>query len=105
MRITILDELVVSFILLLLLASTNSIAASPTLEQSKKEAEAKGHILFTTHDEIVAMAKKEGKLRVMTALNTPNYKRWSMHLSKSFLLSVTSMLRISGARMLTRGLF
>jgi hypothetical protein len=44
------------------------------LLEAKKEAEGKGYIFFTTHDEIVAMAKKEGKLRVSSGLETPNFK-------------------------------
>ncbi|MBI2987336.1 MAG: hypothetical protein HYY45_11270 [Deltaproteobacteria bacterium] len=39
------------------------------------DAEAKGYIFFTTHDEIVALAKKEGKLRVMIVLERPNFRR------------------------------
>ncbi|MBI2987338.1 MAG: extracellular solute-binding protein [Deltaproteobacteria bacterium] len=76
MRITILNKIVGSFTLFvfLILAPTHADAASPTLQQAKKEAEAKGYIFFTTHDEIVAMAKKEGKLRVMTSLGNQNFK-------------------------------
>ncbi len=80
MMINALKKIVVSFTLILLLvlatlmlAPTNAVAAaSPTLLGAKKEAESKGYIFFTTHDEIVAMAKKEGKLGVMTNLDTPN---------------------------------
>ncbi len=36
---------------------------------------AKGYIFFATHDEIVAKAKKEGKLRVMIGLERPNFRR------------------------------
>ncbi len=62
-------------LILLMLASTHAVAAvSPTLLEAKKEAEAKGYTFFTTHDEIVAMAKKEGKLRVITGLETANHK-------------------------------
>ncbi|MBI2986192.1 MAG: ABC transporter substrate-binding protein [Deltaproteobacteria bacterium] len=75
MRITGLNKIVVSFgLLLLMLAPTHGLAASPDLQKAKQEAEAKGYIFFTTHDEIVAMAKKEGKLRVDNRLNSPNYK-------------------------------
>ncbi|MBI2986467.1 MAG: ABC transporter substrate-binding protein [Deltaproteobacteria bacterium] len=76
MEITVLKKIIVSFafFLLLMLAATHALAASPTLLKAKQEAEAKEHIFFTTHDEIVAMAKKEGKLRVITGLEPPNYK-------------------------------
>ncbi|MBI2986078.1 MAG: extracellular solute-binding protein [Deltaproteobacteria bacterium] len=76
MMISVLNKIVGSFTLFLLfmLAPTHAVAASPTLVQAKKEAEAKGYIFFTTHDEIVAMAKKEGKLRVMTGFETQTLK-------------------------------
>ncbi|MBI2989452.1 MAG: extracellular solute-binding protein [Deltaproteobacteria bacterium] len=76
MRITVLNKIIGSFILLFLFmfATTHALAASPTLPQAKKEAEAKGYIFYATHDEIVAKAKKEGKLRVMTGLDPANYK-------------------------------
>lgn len=77
MRITVLKKLIGSFnllLLLLMLASTHAVAASPTLLQTKQEAEAKGYFSFATHDEIVAMAKKEGKLVVMTGLESSNFK-------------------------------
>ncbi|MBI2988368.1 MAG: hypothetical protein HYY45_16495 [Deltaproteobacteria bacterium] len=78
MRITVLNKIVVSFtcLLLLMLAPTHADAASPTLLQAKQEAEAKGYIFFTTHDEIVAMAKKEGKLKVTSNLAPGNFKPW-----------------------------
>jgi iron(III) transport system substrate-binding protein len=51
-------------------------AASPTaaLLKAKKEAESKGYILETSRDDIVAKAKKEGKLRVVSTLETSTLK-------------------------------
>ena len=51
-------------------------AASPTaaLLKAKKEAEAKGYILETSRDDIVAKAKKEGKLRVVSTLESSTLK-------------------------------
>ncbi|MBI2988438.1 MAG: extracellular solute-binding protein [Deltaproteobacteria bacterium] len=76
MRFTVLNKIVGSFtlLLLLILAPTPALAASSTLPQAKQEAEAKGYTFFTTHDEIVAMAKKEGKLRVSSGLETLHFK-------------------------------
>ena len=66
---------IVAFVLLLLtLLATPVLAATADLLKAKKEAEAKGYIFLTSHDEIVGMAKKEGKLRVDNRLNPPNYK-------------------------------
>ena len=42
-------------------------AAGPALSKAKQEAEAKGYIFLTSHDEIVARAKSEGKLRVVSS--------------------------------------
>lgn len=76
MRITVLNSMVGSFtfLLLFMLASMYAQAASPDLLKAKQEAEGKGYVFFATHDEIVAAAKKEGKLRVMTSLLSPNFK-------------------------------
>ncbi|MBI2986950.1 MAG: extracellular solute-binding protein [Deltaproteobacteria bacterium] len=75
MVITVPKKIVASFTLLfLMLATMQAVAASPILLKAKKEAEAKGYIFFTAHDEIVAMAKKEGKLKVGSDLEPTNFK-------------------------------
>ncbi|MBI2988234.1 MAG: ABC transporter substrate-binding protein [Deltaproteobacteria bacterium] len=43
-------------------------AASPDLLNAKKEAEAKGYTFITAHDEILAKAKDERRLRVLSSL-------------------------------------
>ena len=47
-----------------------AFAASPSsaLLKAKQEAESRGQIFITSHDEIVEKAKKEGKLRVIAGL-------------------------------------
>jgi iron(III) transport system substrate-binding protein len=58
-----------------MLAPTLVIAeSSPALLKAKKEAEAKGYVFFTTHDEIVAKAKKEGSLSISCGMDPANYK-------------------------------
>ncbi len=42
-------------------------AAAPALLKAKQEAESKGYTFITSFDEVVAQAKKEGKLRVLSA--------------------------------------
>ena len=75
MKIAIPNKIVGAFTLVLLLSGVPyAIAASPNLLKAKQEAAAGGYIFFTSHDEIVAMAKKEGKLRVMIGLENPNFK-------------------------------
>jgi iron(III) transport system substrate-binding protein len=79
MRIRLLDKIISLFILfsiLLIGAPAYTDAASADMLKAKAEAEARGYIFFTTHDEIVAMAKKEGQLRVAIDLKTPNFKPW-----------------------------
>ena len=49
-------------------------ASSQTLMKAKKEAEAKGYIFALDHDEIVAKAKKEGRLRVLSRLDPTELK-------------------------------
>ena len=70
-------SIVVSLALLIFLIvfNTGADAASASLLQAKKDAEAKGYIFFATHDEIAAAAKKEGKLRVSSGLEPTTLKR------------------------------
>jgi ABC-type Fe3+ transport system substrate-binding protein len=65
-----------TLILLFLLLSCimHAVAASPSSLQPQKEAAAKGYTFFATHDEIVTLAKKEGKLKVSSGLESPNFK-------------------------------
>jgi ABC-type Fe3+ transport system substrate-binding protein len=62
------------FLFLITLYITQAAGANPAVLKAKKEADAKGYIFFTTHDEIVNGAKKEGKLKVSSGLETPNAK-------------------------------
>src|SRR5262245_888371 len=76
MSLAVLKRIVGSFVLPLSLAFAASvtIAASPDLLKAKKEAEAVGYTFIASHDEIVARAKKEGKLRVNSGLEPQNFK-------------------------------
>ena len=47
-------------------AALAAAAASASLLKAKQEAEAKGFIFYTSLDEIVAQAKKEGRLRILS---------------------------------------
>lgn len=50
-----------------------SVAAA-TLQKAKQAADAKGYAFIVSHDEILANAKKEGKLRVQTSLDPNTFK-------------------------------
>src|SRR5262245_5370133 len=60
------------FLFFLMWSTTVAGAASSPLVRAKEEAEAKGYVFFATHDEIVAEAKNEGKLKVNTGLEKSN---------------------------------
>ena len=72
-RATILTGL--SFVLASFASPSTVLAASadPALLKAKKEAEAKGYIFELSHDDVVAKAKKEGKLRVISGLDPKGY--------------------------------
>ncbi|MBI2986421.1 MAG: extracellular solute-binding protein [Deltaproteobacteria bacterium] len=55
-------------------------APGPDLLKARGEAEAKGFIFETRRDEIVAKAKKEGRVRVMSAMEPDTYP----HIVKAF---------------------
>jgi ABC-type glycerol-3-phosphate transport system substrate-binding protein len=58
-----------------LFAASGALAAQsgPALLKAKKEAEAKGYIFFTSHDEIVDLAKKEEKLHGIISLDPDTF--------------------------------
>ena len=69
MKIFLLNKIVASFAFFLFLTlATHAGAASAPLEKAQQEAAAKGYIFFTSHDEIVEKARKEGKLRLLSGL-------------------------------------
>ena len=59
-------------------------APSPTLMKAKQEAEAKGFTFETSRDEIVARAKKEGKLRALSSLDPGSFKPMADSFKKKY---------------------
>ena len=55
-------------------SSLFAASSSTSLLKAKQEAEAQGYVFPATHDEIVAGAKKEGKLRVLAPLQARTLK-------------------------------
>jgi ABC-type Fe3+ transport system substrate-binding protein len=55
---------------LLLYAAAFAAAPNPELSKAKQDADAKGYIFESSHDEVVAKAKKEGRLRVLSTMET-----------------------------------
>jgi len=62
----------------------HAAAAAGALQKAKQEAEAKGFIFETSRDEIVAKARKEGKLRVLTSLENESLKPVSEAFRKKY---------------------
>jgi ABC-type Fe3+ transport system substrate-binding protein len=54
--------------------SALAAATNPSLAKAKTAAEARGYVFVTSHDEIIARAKKEGRLRVLSGLSTETLK-------------------------------
>src|SRR5262245_59009152 len=71
-----LKQAVLSLMVKSLVMGQLAFSASPTpaLLKTKQEAETSGYIFFTNHDEIVSLAKREGKLRVNSGLEPQNFK-------------------------------
>ena len=54
--------------------SASAAMINPSLAKAKTEAEARGYIFFTSHDEIISAAKKEEKLRVVSGFTSETLK-------------------------------
>jgi len=54
-----------------------------TLGKVKSEAQSKGYIFYTSHDQIVSEAKKEGKLKVLTGLDPQSIKAMTSAFKKN----------------------
>jgi ABC-type Fe3+ transport system substrate-binding protein len=69
----------------LLFASAN-LAAQPNavLLKAKQDAEAKGYIFETSHDDIVAKAKKERRLKVLTGLDPASHSPMMQSFKKKY---------------------
>jgi hypothetical protein len=67
---------VAAFFFTLSVETLGALAATPSasLLKAKQDAEARGYLFHTSRDEIVARAKKEGKLRVFSSQEPPAIK-------------------------------
>ena len=54
--------------------ANGATAPSPALLKAKQAAEAKGFVFETSRDEIIAKAKKEGRLRALSSLDPSSFK-------------------------------
>src|SRR5262245_31501006 len=74
----------ISALLLGLPVALSAAAAPGALQKAKQEAEAKGFVFETSRDEIIAKARKEGKLRVISSLEMENLKPVSDAFKKKY---------------------
>src|SRR5262245_6521569 len=72
-------------------------AESAALQKARKEAEAKGFVFVGNRDEIVAKAKKEGKVKVGSTLDPDTYKPMVESFKKKYPFIDTQMEELSGA--------
>ena len=63
--------------------SASSAAPQAQLAKAKLDAEAKGYVFITSHDQIVSEAKKEGKLKVLTGLDPESIKAMTSAFKKN----------------------
>ena len=59
-----------------MLADSARAATAPSAElaKAKKEAESRGYVFYANRDEIVAKAKEEGRVRVLSNMDPDNLK-------------------------------
>ena len=60
-----------------------SASPSATLGKAKQQAEAKGFVFEPSHDEIVAKAKREGKLRALIGWDAPKVSLYRRTLARN----------------------
>jgi ABC-type Fe3+ transport system substrate-binding protein len=85
-------------------AQALAASAGPSLMKAKQNAEAQGYIFETSRDEIVARAKKEGKLRVMSSLDPGSFKPMADSFKKKYPFIDIQIHEITGAEALQRHL-
>jgi len=71
-------------------------AAEPSMLEAKKKAEAKGYIFETGHDEIVAKAKKEGRVKALTGLDPETFPHMIESFKKKYPFINVEMVEITG---------
>jgi ABC-type Fe3+ transport system substrate-binding protein len=69
---------------------------SPALIQAKKKAEAKGYIFETNHEEIVAKAKKEGRVKALTGLDPETFPHMIDSFKKKYPFLDVELVEITG---------
>ena len=79
-------------------------APSPALTKAKQEAEAKGFIFETSRDEILAKAKKEGKVRALSSLDPGSFKPMADSFKKKYSFIDIQLHELTGTEAIQRHL-
>lgn len=77
---------------------------SPALTKAKQDAEAKGWAFETSHDDIVAQAKKEGQLRVLSSLDPDSFGPMADSFKKKYPFINIQITEITGSSAVQRHL-
>jgi ABC-type Fe3+ transport system substrate-binding protein len=86
------------------LAANVAAATSPSADSTtaKKQAEAKGYMFVSSHDEIIAKAKKEGKLRVLSSYDRDTFQELRKAFIKQYPFIDLSIQRSEGVEAFQR---
>jgi hypothetical protein len=74
-----------------------SASPSTSIEKAKQQAEGKGFVFESSHDEIVAKAKREGKLRALIGWDPPNHPHLIAAFKKKYPFIDVHLQEISGS--------
>jgi hypothetical protein len=74
----------VALLFLCLLVSPSVHGAVPAALKAQQSAQAKGFLFETSHEEILAKAKKEGRLRVISSLDPETYKQLTASFTQKY---------------------
>jgi hypothetical protein len=100
-KISLLTVLAANFVFLSLSVTSEIFAASASpstsIGKAKQQAEAKGFVFESSHDEIVAKAKREGKLRALIGWDPPNHPHLIAAFKKKYPFIDVHLQEISGS--------
>jgi hypothetical protein len=85
----------VSLFLCLLVSAAQG--ATPAATKAQQSAQARGFLFESSHEEIVAKAKKEGKLRVISSLNPETYKQLAAGFKQKYPFIEFSLTAVDGS--------
>lgn len=83
-------------------SAVEAATASPAVLEAKKVAESKGFLFLASRDEILAKAKQEGTLRVISSLDTESFKPMMESFTRKYPFIKIRMDEIGGPEALQR---